>query len=260
MEKTIYTDTHSHLYLEEFDEDRKEVVQQAIDVGVERIYLPNINSTTAGPMMELCKAFPNNCFPMMGLHPTSVKPNYLEELDFVEKHLRENKYAALGEIGIDLYWTTAMHNEQEDAFRKQLQWAKELELPVVIHARESFREIFQILDRENDDRLSGVFHSFTGNFFQAEQALRYGGFKIGINGIVTFKNSDLARVVAGIDPDEILIETDSPYLAPDRKRGRRNESSYVVFIAQKLAEIYGMSVEEIAETTTRNALDLFKLS
>lgn len=210
-------------------------------------------------MMELCEAFPENCFPMMGLHPTHVKQNYLEELDFVEKHLNENKYAAIGEIGIDLYWTNVIQKEQTEAFTKQLEWAKEMDMPVVIHARESFREIFQVMDKVCDDRLKGVFHSFTGSFFQAEQVLKY-GFKIGINGIVTFKNAGLDRVVAGIDPEDILIETDSPYLAPEPNRGKRNESSLVINVAHKLAEIHGMDLDEMAEITTQNALNLFKLS
>ena len=259
MEDPVFTDTHSHLYLDEFENDWKEAVQRSIDLGVSRMYLPNLNSQSFDPMMKLCKAFPKNCFPMMGLHPTHVKDNYLEELDFVENHLRKHPYAAIGEIGIDLYWVKSQKKVQIDAFKKQLEWAKELDLPVVIHARESYAEIFNVLEKVCDSRLKGVFHSFTGNLFHAERILRY-GFKIGINGIVTFKNSGLDKVVAGIDMDDILIETDAPYLAPEPKRGKRNESSYVIFVAQKLAEIHALELTEVAEITTRNALDLFKLS
>lgn len=254
-----FIDTHTHLYLDEFEKDWKEVIQRSIEQGVRRMYLPNLDSSSVDPMMKLCEAFPENCFPMMGLHPTSVKMNYKEELDLVEKNLRANQYAAIGEIGIDLYWTHALQKEQTDAFRRQLELAKELDLPVVIHARDSFKEIFAVLDKVADDRLKGVFHSFTGSFFLAQEALKY-GFLIGINGIVTFKNSGLDKVVAGIDPDDILIETDAPFLAPNPYRGKRNESSYVIKVAQKLAEIYALELDEIAELTTRNALNLFKLS
>ncbi len=254
-----FTDSHTHLYLDDFKEDRNEVVQRAIDQGVSRMYLPNIDNSTIGPMMEMCETFPKNLFPMMGLHPTSVRENYIEQLDRIEKHFHENQFAAIGEIGMDLYWTRVLQKQQTDAFRMQLEWAKELDLPVVIHARDSFKEIFAVLEKVADKRLKGVFHSFTGSVFLADQATRY-GFKIGINGIVTFKNSGLDKVVAGIDPDDILIETDSPYLSPVPHRAKRNESSYVIEVAKKMADIYGMELDEFAEISTQNAIDLFKLS
>ena len=258
MKNPVFTDTHTHLYLEEFKDDWEEVIQRSIDKGVTRFYLPNIDSSTIPLMMKVCERFPENCFPMMGLHPTHVKANYKEELAVVEQHLNETSYAAIGEIGIDLYWTDAFQKQQTEAFKTQLEWAKQMDLPVVIHSRESYKEIFAIMDKVCDDRLKGVFHSFTGNLFLAETILRY-GFHIGINGIVTFKNSGLDKAVAGIDPERLLIETDSPFLAPDPYRGKRNESSYVIKVAEKIAEIHGMEVSEVAEITTENALNLFKL-
>ncbi len=259
MKKAIYTDSHTHLYLDAFDIDREEIIHRAIEMGITRFYLPNLDSSSVGPMMELCEIFPDNCFPMMGLHPTSVKENYLEELANVEKNLSENKYAALGEIGIDLYWDKKFQKQQTEAFQKQLLWAKKLDLPVVIHARESFEEIFNVMDKVWDETLKGVFHSFTGDYAQAEKALSY-NFLIGINGIVTFKNSGLDKVVARIDPNNFLIETDAPFLAPVPYRGKRNESSYVIKVAEKIAEIHAMELTEIAEITTQNALYLFKQS
>ncbi len=259
MKKPVYTDSHTHLYLDAFDIDREEVIHRAIEQGVTRFYLPNLDSSSVEPMMKLCEVFPDNCFPMMGLHPTSVKENYLEELAFAEKNLSERQYAALGEIGIDLYWDKSFRKQQTEAFRKQLLWAKELDLPVVIHARESFDEIFAVMDEVWDESLKGVFHSFTGNNTQARKALSY-GFLIGINGIVTFKNSGLDKVVATIDPKNLLIETDAPFLAPSPFRGKRNESLYVIKVAEKIAEIHAMELTEIAEITTQNTLYLFKQS
>ena len=219
MKNAVFTDTHTHLYLEEFENDWEEVIQRAMDQGITRFYLPNIDSATIPSMMKLCERFPENCFPMMGLHPTHVKANYKEELALVEKNLNENSYAAIGEIGIDLYWTDAFEKQQIKAFKTQLEWAKEMDLPVVIHSRESYKEIFAVMDKVCDDRLKGVFHSFTGNLFQAEIILKY-GFLIGINGIVTFKNSGLDKAVAGIDPEKILIETDSPFSCSNTLQGK----------------------------------------
>jgi len=259
MKKAVYTDSHTHLYLDAFEADRDGVIQQALEQGVTRFYLPNLDSSSVASMMKLCETYPENCFPMMGLHPTSVKENYLDELAFVEKNLSENNYAALGEIGIDLYWDKSFQKQQTEAFRKQLLWASQYDLPVVIHARESFDEIYTVMDEVWDERLKGVFHSFTGDSAQASKALSY-GFLIGINGIVTFKNSGLDKVVAAIDPKNILIETDAPFLAPTPYRGKRNESSYVINVAEKIAEIHALEPAEIAEITTQNALHLFKQS
>jgi len=223
MEKAVFTDTHTHLYIDEFDEDRDMVVRKAIESGVTRMYLPNLDITTVEPMTKLCEAYPENCFPMMGLHPSSVKEDYKDQLSKMEKLLGENKYAAIGEIGIDLYWTDFFKEQQKDAFRIQLEWGKQLDMPVVIHVRESFWEVFDILDRVNDDRLRGVFHSSTGNFFHADRAQTM-GFMIGINGIVTFKNSGLDKVIIGVDPDNLLIETDSPYLTPNPYRASETKA------------------------------------
>lgn len=259
MKKPVYIDSHTHLYLDAFNKDREEMISRAIEEGVTRFYLPNLDSSSVKPMMQLCETFPDNCFPMMGLHPTSVKENYMDELAYIEKKLSENQYAALGEIGIDLYWDKRFRKQQTEAFRKQLLWARDLDLPVVIHARESFDEIFSVMDEVWDESLKGVFHSFTGDDEQATKALSY-GFLIGINGIVTFKNSGLDKVVARIDPKNLLIETDSPFLAPAPYRGKRNESLYVVKVAEKIAEIHAKELIEIAEITTQNALYLFKQS
>lgn len=255
----MYTDSHTHLYLDAFDGDREEMIRRAIRNGVTRMYLPNLDSSSHEAMQAVCDAFPDNCFPMMGLHPTSVKDNYLEELAVAERLIFNGTYAAVGEIGIDLYWDKTRIREQTDAFRQQIRWAKQTGLPIVIHARQSFDEIFAVMDQENDSSLKGVFHSFTGTTAQATKALSY-GFMLGINGIVTFKNSGLDRVVAEIDPARLLIETDAPFLSPVPFRGKRNESLYVKEVAKKIAEIHVMQPEEVASVTTENALTLFPIS
>ncbi len=249
-------DTHTHLYLEDFDNDRKETIQRAINAGVEFMFLPNIDSGTHKAMMNLRDTFPDNCFPMIGLHPTSIDDNYIKELNFVEKELAKNKYIAIGEIGIDLYWDKTYQKQQEEALRIQLEWAEDLNLPVAVHVRESFDEVFAILDKVNTPRLKGVFHSFTGNYEQAQKALSY-EFMIGVGGIFTFKNSGLDKVIGKIDTKHLILETDSPYLAPTPMRGKRNESAFLVHIAQKLADINKTSLENIAEITSTNALGLF---
>ncbi len=253
----LFVDTHTHLYLEEFDTGRDEIVRAAIEAGVEYLFLPQIDSQTYSPMMNLCQQFPNNCFPMMGLHPTSVKENYRQELRFVEKQLADINYIAIGEIGIDLYWDKSRLKEQQEAFRLQLKWAKELQLPVSIHIREAFDEVFSVLEHEANDQLRGVFHSFTGNEEQAKRALEY-GFLLGVGGIFTFKNSGLDKIIENVDLEKLILETDSPYLAPTPKRGKRNESAYIIYIAQKLAELKQIQLDELAEQTTLNAFNLFK--
>ncbi len=249
-------DSHAHIYLEEFDGEVPQVVQNAKEVGIERIYLPNIDTGTIESMIQLEKDYPGFFYPMMGLHPTSVKEDYTDQLETIKKWLNERAFPAIGEIGIDLYWDDTYKKEQEKAFELQLNWAKEKGLPVVIHSRESFREIFDVVDRVNDDRLYGIFHSFAGNADDAQHIIKL-GFKIGINGIVTFKNSTLDEVVSGIDIDHLVLETDSPFLAPVPRRGKRNESAYLRYIAGKIAEVKELSVEEVAEITTRNALKIF---
>lgn len=253
-------DTHTHLYSEQFDNDRTEAIQKAIKLGVDKFFLPNIDSSSIEGMHALEKEFPNQCFPMMGLHPCSVDANFEKELDLMEKSMDEHKYIAIGEIGIDLYWDKSFQSQQEIAFRKQIDWAKKRNLPIVIHCREAFDEILSILDEVNDEKLFGVFHCFTGNLEQANHILSYGGFKLGIGGVVTFKNSGLDKVVQELELKDLVLETDSPYLAPTPYRGKRNESAYILNVADKLSDIYEISIEEIAVQTTKNALEVFKIS
>lgn len=255
----ILIDTHTHLFLEQFDEDRSTVVEEALRNGIKKMFLPNIDSSTTEKVVQMAKDFPEVCYPIIGLHPTSVKENYRDELKDLEHWLKKEKFYAIGETGIDLYWDKTFIKEQEEAFKFQIKLAKQSGLPLIIHARESFDEIFAIVDELNDERLKGIFHSFTGTTEQAEKILFYKGFKIGIGGIVTFKNSGLADVVAKIGLEHLVLETDSPYLAPTPKRGKRNESSYLIYIAQKIAEVYNTDIEKVAEITTQNATELFKI-
>jgi TatD DNase family protein len=222
--------------------------------------LPNIDQSSIEGMLTLADNYPNICYPMMGLHPCSVDENSLEILKNLEFFFTENhKFIAVGEIGIDLYWDKTFLKEQIEAFEIQINWAKKYKLPIVIHARDSFNEIFEVLDQMNDEHLTGVFHCFSGNLEQANKVLSYGGFKLGIGGVVTFKKSGLDEVLKNISIDHLILETDSPYLAPTPYRGKRNESSYIPLIAEKLSSIYGISEEEIGIITTQNALNLFKL-
>ena len=255
----MYTDSHTHLYLDAFKDDRNAMIQRAIEAGVTRMFLPNIDVNTLEPMFRLADEFPSQCFPMMALHPTSVKEDFREQLAVIEQHLNDDRIVAIGESGIDLYWDTTYKEEQETVFRTQINWAKDRNLPLVIHARDSFREIFRILDAEGGDGLRGVFHSFTGSREDLHKALSY-NFMIGINGIVTFKNSKLAEVVREIPLTSLLLETDAPFLSPVPHRGRRNESSYLVEIASKVADIHHMTREEVGQISTQNALSLFHLA
>lgn len=252
----IITDTHTHLYSTEFDEDRNEMIQRAIDAGVSRFFIPAIDATFTQSMYDLEKAFPENIFLMMGLHPTHVKDNYLEELWHVEQELTKRKFFAIGEIGIDLYWDKTHLPQQQDAFRKQIQLAKQYKLPIVIHCREAFDEIFEILEEEKSADLFGIFHCFSGNYEQALQAISY-NMKLGIGGVVTFKNGKIDQFLHQIDLKHIVLETDSPYLAPVPFRGKRNESSFLVNVIGKLSEIYNLPPEEIAQVTTDNSKLIF---
>lgn len=252
----IITDTHTHLYSEEFDQDRKEMIQRAIDAGVSRFFIPAIDSTCTDAMYELEKDYPDHVFLMMGLHPTYVKDNYLEELKHVENELAKRKFYAIGEIGIDLYWDKTHLKEQQIAFKKQIQLAKQYKLPIVIHCREAFDEIFEILEEEKSDDLFGIFHCFSGTYEQALQAISY-NMKLGIGGVVTFKNGKIDQFLHQIDLKHIVLETDSPYLAPIPFRGKRNESSYLVNVVSKLSQIYKLSENEIAERTTENSKAVF---
>lgn len=251
-------DTHTHLYLDQFKNDRKEVLERAINSGIEKILLPNIDSGTIKSMFDLVKDFPGICHPMIGLHPGSVTENYLDELEQINIFRKKNQFIAIGEIGIDLYWDKKFRIQQEKVFSIQIEWAKETGLPIVIHSRESFNEIFKILDELYEPGLKGVFHSFTGGAKEVEKIMEY-DFYYGINGIVTFKNSDLGEIVKNIPQERILLETDSPYLSPIPYRGKRNESSYLRYICDFLAKKLGLSYSDMEKLTTRNAIDLFKL-
>lgn len=253
----LFIDTHTHLYSEKFEEDRYEMIQRALDSGVHKMLLPNIDVASIAGMLDLETRYPENCFPMMGLHPTSVTADWEEQLSVIEKRLFSRKFIAVGEIGIDLYWEKTFKEQQIQAFIKQIEWAKDLQIPIVIHARDSFPEIFEVLDQYNDERLKGVFHCFTGTIEDARKVQGYGGFMFGIGGVLTFKKSGLDAVVRELSLDELILETDSPYLAPSPNRGKRNESSYIPFIADKLSDVFEVSVEQIAETTSRNAEKLF---
>ena len=222
--------------------------------------LPNIDVESIEPMYNLCAQFPQNCFPMMGLHPGSVDENWEENLEIIRTNLFERKNCAVGEIGMDLYWDKTFVNEQAEAFRRQVNWAKELNLPIVIHAREAFDEIFAIVDELNDERLTGVFHCFTGTLEQAKKIQNYGGFKLGIGGVLTYKKAGLDEILKDVELSELILETDSPYLPPTPHRGKRNESAYLLHIAEKLADVKGVSLSEVAKITSKNANKLFKLS
>ncbi len=252
----IITDTHTHLYSEEFDLDRKEMMQRAIDFGVTRFFVPAIDSSCTQSMYELEKAFPENVFLMMGLHPTYVKENFLEELEHVETELAKRKFIAIGEVGIDLFWDKTHLKEQQIAFKHQIRLAKKYQLPIVIHCRDAFDEIFEVLESEKGADLFGIFHCFTGTYEQALQAISF-NMKLGIGGVVTFKNGKIDQFLPQIDLKHIVLETDSPYLAPIPYRGKRNESSYIVNVVYKLAEIYSLSIDEIAKITTENSKVVF---
>lgn len=252
-------DTHAHLYLSKFDDDRNEMIARAIDTGVQKMLLPNIDLATIDSMHALCDAFPNNCFPMMGLHPCDVKVDFEKTLNMMFDHFGKRKYVAVGETGIDMYWDKSTLDIQKEAFAVQIDWAKDLQLPIVIHARDSFDEIFEVLDRLNDDRLTGVFHCFTGTEEQARKIIDYEGFMMGLGGVLTYEKSGLDAAIKDIPMEYFVLETDSPFLAPKPHRGKRNESSFVPFIAQKLALCKSLSMDEVAKITTENANKLFKL-
>jgi len=254
---SMLVDTHTHLYADEFNADRKQIIEQAINRGVKRMYLPNIDSSSIVALFNLEKDFPENCFPMMGLHPCSVNNKYSDELKVVEHWLQKKKFYALGEIGIDLYWDKTFLNQQKDAFKRQIEMAKKYKLPIVIHTRNSFNEVYEIVKVMNNENLKGIFHCFSGTNEDAEKIISLGGFKMGIGGVLTFKNSGLDKVVEQIDMKHLVLETDSPYLAPVPHRGKRNESSYIKLVAEKLAEIKNISIETVAEITTKNALEIF---
>lgn len=252
----MFIDTHTHLYLEDFKADRDEIIARAVKAGVDKFYLPNIDSTSVEGLHSLCEKYPDRCFPMMGLHPCSVKENYKEELALTHVLLKTRKYYAIGEIGLDLYWDKTFLPQQVEAFETQIRWALELSLPIVIHCRDAFNEIYEVLERFNN-LPKGIFHCFTGNLEQAEKIIALKKFKLGIGGVVTFKNSGLDKTLEQVDLKHLVLETDAPYLTPVPYRGQRNESAYLSIIARRLAEIKNCNVGHVAEVTTQNATEIF---
>ena len=253
----IITDTHTHLYSEQFDDDRVEVIERALAAGVTRFFIPAIDSSYTKSMYALESRYPNNMFLMTGVHPTHVKDDYLEELAHIKEQLNSREFVAIGEIGIDLYWDRSTLKLQQEMFKLQIQLAKQYRLPVVIHCRDAFDEVFQILEEEKGSELFGIFHCFTGNLEQAQKAISF-NMKLGIGGVVTFKNGKIDQFLKQISLDHIVLETDAPYLAPVPCRGQRNESSYILNVLEKLSDIYSMSSLEIASITTKNSKSIFK--
>ena len=252
----IFTDTHTHLYSSQFQDDRNEMMQRAIDAGVSRLFVPSIDSTYTQKMYDLESQFSENVYLMMGLHPTYVKENYVEELAHVETELARRKFYAVGEIGMDLFWDKSFLKEQQHAFQHQIQLAKKYQLGINIHCRDAFEETFEVLESEKATDLFGIFHCFTGDLEQAQRAISL-GMKLGIGGVTTFKNGKIDQFLNEIELQHIVLETDSPYLAPLPHRGKRNESSYITLVAQKLSEIYNLPIEEIARITTENSKAIF---
>lgn len=252
----MITDTHTHLYSEQFDQDRDAMIQRAKKTGVQRFFIPAIDSSYTERMFSLEKNYPSDVFLMMGLHPTSVKENYESELLHVKEWIDKKSFVAIGEIGIDLYWDKTYLKEQKKAFQTQIKWAKEKKLPIVIHCRNAFDEIFDILELEKGPDLFGIFHCFTGTLKQAEKAISY-NMKLGIGGVVTFKNGKIDTFLNQIPLQHIVLETDAPYLSPTPFRGKRNESSYIKFVIEKLASIYELPFSEIINITTENSKEVF---
>lgn len=252
----ILTDTHTHIYYETDTELLKAQIQRCLDNNITRLFLPNVDSSSTKLVLGLSRDYPENCFPMLGLHPCDVKENFEEELEQIKSSLQNNTIYAIGEIGIDLYWDKTLLKEQQTAFRKQIIWAKEMNLPIVIHCREAFNEVFEILEEMKDEKLRGIFHCFTGNLEQANQAIKL-GFLLGIGGVLTYKKAGLDLVVEQIALEHLVLETDAPYLAPVPHRGKPNESSFLIHIAQKLADIKHTSLTEVAKITTANSIKVF---
>lgn len=250
-------DSHAHVYLEQFDEDRPEAMARAREAGVGKIYMPNIDPTSIEGMLETERAYPDLCRSMMGLHPCSVGKNFEKDLQVIEGYLSEHTFAAVGEIGTDLYWDKTYWGQQVETFQQQLQWATQKKLPVVIHSRESLDESISLVEEKSHPDLTGVFHCFTGTLAQAKRIITL-GFKLGIGGVATFKNGGLGPILEEVSLDHMLLETDSPYLAPHPNRGKRNEPSYLALVASKIADVKGVPLEEVARVTTANALDFFK--
>lgn len=256
--RPMFVDTHAHLYHERFSDDREAMLSRALEAGVTRLFLPNIDAGSIAAMHALVAAHPDRCFPMMGLHPCSVGEDNGAAMEQVERLLSAGGYCAVGEIGIDLYWDRTYLEQQRDVFRRHVRWAKELDLPIVIHCRQSFDEVIAIVEEENDDRLRGVFHCFTGTPEEARRVVALGGFFLGIGGVVTYPKGGLFETMREVGAEHCVLETDAPYLAPVPFRGKRNESAYIPHIAAKLAEATGHDMEAIARITTTNAATLFR--
>lgn len=254
-----FIDSHTHLFLEQFDEDREIVVQRALDAGVKQLLLPNIDSTTLERLWEMVDTYPDTCSPMVGLHPGSVKENWKEELAKLKPHLSDPRVVAVGEVGMDLYWDTSFLEEQRLVFREMIAWSKETGLPLVIHAREAFDELFDILDDTMSDELSGVFHCFTGTIEQGQKILSYPNFYLGIGGVATYKKAAMHEVLDKLPLERMILETDAPYLSPVPFRGKRNESAYLLHTAEKLADIHQCKLSEVETITTVNCQKLFQL-
>lgn len=252
----VLTDTHTHLYYETDPEKLHLLMERCAANHIERLFLPNVNVASINMINGLVNAYPDKCFAMAGLHPCDVKEGFESELQVIYDSIAERKIYAIGEIGIDLYWDKTTLSIQQEAFKQQINWAKELNLPIVIHCREAFDEVFEILEELKDDKLRGIFHCFTGNLNQGLKAIEL-GFYLGIGGVVTYKKAGLDLVLADIPLTDLVLETDSPYLAPVPYRGKPNESSYLIHIAQKVADVYGVSLEKVAEITTENAKKVF---
>jgi TatD DNase family protein len=253
----VLTDTHAHLYSEKFASDRESMIDRAIQAGVSRLFLPNIDRESILPMLDLAQKFPENCFPMMGVHPCSIGENYIEELAIAEDWLNKASFCAIGEIGIDLYWDKTFLKQQQIAFAQQIDWAKARNLPIVIHSRNAFQACYEIVKEKQDGNLKGIFHCFSDGIREADLVLGLGGFMLGIGGVVTFKNSGLDAVVRHVGIEHLLLETDAPYLAPVPFRGKRNESAYIVPICQQVAEFKNMMPQDVAKATTENSKRLF---
>ncbi|MFD0794802.1 TatD family hydrolase [Mucilaginibacter litoreus] len=252
----VLTDTHTHLYYEADITKRSELMERCKASNVDRLFLPNVDAASVPMMFDLLEAYPDNCYPMLGLHPCSVKDNWEEELAVIQPALHQHKIYAIGEIGIDLYWDKTLLTEQIQAFRLQIKWAKQLRLPIVIHCRDAFDEVYTVLVEEQDKLLRGIFHCFTGTLEQAHKITEL-GFYLGIGGVVTYKNSGMDKVVPHISLNHIVLETDSPYLTPVPFRGKPNESSYLTYIAQKVADLHQISIEQVANVTTENSKKIF---
>ena len=251
-------DSHTHIFLEEFDSDRDLIIKRARDAGVEMFCLPNIDVESIERVHSLSDQYPTWCYPMMGLHPTSVKAGFQRDLSIIKAGLNKRKYIAIGEIGIDLYWDKTFIKEQISAFEEQLLWSIDYNLPVAIHTREAFPQVFESLYKIGVDRLHGVFHSFGGRRKELEEIMLCKNFMIGINGVITYKKANFSEYLPLLPLERIILETDSPYLSPTPFRGKRNEPAYLLNVASKLAEIYNLPVDKIAEVTSENARRLFK--